>query len=183
MYQMQTLKSEQGLVHGFSTLADGNMSFVFGSPEEVIINRKNFLGKLDIRLEQCVIMRAQHSDKILHVNSKDAGKGSYTLETGVVADGLISSVKDIFIILLVADCLPIILYDKKKSLVALVHAGWMGTEKHIAELGVNKMVDEFYSDPKELLAILGPCIKKESYKFRDPAQKNCRVGSLFYMTT
>ena len=73
-------------------------------------------------------------------------------------DGLILIEKDIAIFLNFADCTPIILYDEKQNIGAVSHAGWRGTVGKISSLTVEKMVSEFNSNPKDIIAIIGPAI-------------------------
>ena len=75
MYQIKAFLKFPGLVHGFSTKADGNMSFKFGKKEEVIKNRKKFLSKLGIELNSCVALVTQHDDEITVANRSLAGRG------------------------------------------------------------------------------------------------------------
>ncbi len=148
------------------------MSFKFGDYNEVLTNRKSFLNKLEIPLNECVVISAQHSDEVVIVNKSEKGRGTTDFDSAVSVDGCICSQERIFLVLLVADCLPIIMFDKSRCVVALLHAGWKSTDRHIAELGVIKMVDEFQCNPADIVVALGPCIKKESYKFKNPVQKD-----------
>ena len=122
MYQIPQLKKFPNLVHGFSTRSEGDMSLRFGQKEKVIKNRKKFLKKLNISLSDCVVMKASHSTRIITVNFPD---------NLVVADGLMTDKKSLYLFLLIADCLPIILYDPKKEILGLVHAGWRNTNNRI----------------------------------------------------
>jgi YfiH family protein len=58
----------------------------------------------------------------------------------------------------VADCLPILLVDPRRRVVAAVHAGWRGTAQRLAEKTVGRMQLEFGCDPRRLRAAIGPGI-------------------------
>ena len=73
-------------------------------------------------------------------------------------DALILSQKNKAIFLNFADCTPIILYDKKQNIGAVSHAGWRGTAGKIAVKTVLKMVSEYNSTPKNIVALIGPAI-------------------------
>jgi hypothetical protein len=73
-------------------------------------------------------------------------------------DGLILTRNDMAIFLNFADCTPIILYDEKQNIGAISHAGWRGTAGKISSLTVEKMVSEFNSNPKDIIAVIGPAI-------------------------
>lgn len=72
------------------------------------------------------------------------------------ADGAITTEQGSLLAILTADCIPVIVADKRRHVVAAFHAGWRGTVKRIVELGVGRMRLEFGSDPKDLIAAIGP---------------------------
>jgi hypothetical protein len=63
-----------------------------------------------------------------------------------------------------ADCLPIILADRKRHAIGVFHAGWRGTVKRIAETGVGEMRKYFKSDPRNLVAAIGPGVRGCCYE-------------------
>ncbi len=73
-------------------------------------------------------------------------------------DALILTQKNLGIFLNFADCTPVILYDEKQNIGAIAHAGWRGTAQKIAPLTVEKMRVNFSSNPKNIIAIIGPAI-------------------------
>lgn len=79
-------------------------------------------------------------------------------------DGLILTNKNQAIFLNFADCTPIILYDTKQNIGAIAHAGWRGTASKIGPKTVEKMVNEFNSNKKNLTAIIGPAICGKCYE-------------------
>lgn len=77
-------------------------------------------------------------------------------------DGLILNKKNYAIYLNFADCTPVILHDKKNNISAIAHAGWRGTAQKISAKTVLKMQKLFNSNPKDIIALIGPCI---SFKY------------------
>ncbi|MBQ2611140.1 peptidoglycan editing factor PgeF [bacterium] len=75
-------------------------------------------------------------------------------------DALILTDNRIGIYLNFADCTPIVIYDKVKNIGAIAHGGWRGTAGKIAYKTVLKMVDEFHCNPKDMIALIGPCISE-----------------------
>lgn len=73
-------------------------------------------------------------------------------------DGLILTNKEQALFLNFADCTPVIIYDSKKHIAAVSHAGWRGTAGMIASKTVEKMVSEFGSKTDDLKAAIGPAI-------------------------
>ncbi len=69
-------------------------------------------------------------------------------------DSLILNRENYAIYLNFADCTPVILYDKNKNIASIAHAGWRGTAQKIAPKTVLKMD----SNPKDIIALIGPCI-------------------------
>ena len=57
-----------------------------------------------------------------------------------------------------ADCIPVLVADRRRRAVAAFHAGWRGTVKRIVENGIGRMRMEFGSRPEDLLAAIGPGI-------------------------
>ena len=71
-------------------------------------------------------------------------------------DGLISSIENSLLLMNFADCVPIILYNKKENIGGIVHAGWRGTAQKIVE----KAIKEFNTNPADIPALIGPAIGK-----------------------
>jgi purine-nucleoside/S-methyl-5'-thioadenosine phosphorylase / adenosine deaminase len=59
---------------------------------------------------------------------------------------------------LVADCTPVLVADRRSPAVAAAHAGWRGTAQGAAAAAVAKLVGEFGSQPSDLVAAIGPCL-------------------------
>ena len=82
----------------------------------------------------------------------------------VVADAVITNKKKILIGVLVADCVPILLYDSEKEVIGAVHAGWRGTAMRILPDTIRMMQESFGSSPSNILAAIGPSIRKCCYE-------------------
>jgi polyphenol oxidase len=70
----------------------------------------------------------------------------------------------------VADCVPLLLHDPVKGVVAALHAGWQGTVGNIAGKGVEAMASMFGSNPKEIRAAIGPSISQCCYEVDAPVR-------------
>lgn len=161
------------VIYAVSTLQDGNMSFLHGEKDEVIENRKRFLAKNNIPLENCVVMNVAHGDTVILVTEADRGRGVMTIEDAVSGvDALITNKKDVALFLLIADCLPVIYFDPKKEVVALAHLGWESIDKKLPQKVVGRMQEQFGSNPEDIRVTIGPGIKKSSYKVKNPKQKD-----------
>lgn len=100
-----------------------------------------------------------HDDKIVAVERRDM-----TREDLEGVDALMTDLRGFAISVRTADCVPVLLYDAKKKAVAAVHSGWKGTVKKISQKTISEMTDRYGTDPKELTAVIGPCIGPESFQ-------------------
>jgi YfiH family protein len=159
------------LVHAFSTRG-GGVSRVYGgnalnlgftshdSRAAVERNRVLFLKKLGVRKDSkswpLVTLRQVHSDLIHRVDAPP--------DAPLVGDGLVTDTPGLLVAVQTADCLPVILVDRKRRAVGAFHAGWRGTVKRIVEKGVGEMRKHFGCDPRNLVAAIGPGIQSCCYE-------------------
>jgi YfiH family protein len=83
---------------------------------------------------------------------------------GPPGDALLTDEPGILLSIRTADCLPILLVDPQRRAIAAVHAGWRGALARIAEKAVGDMRREFCSRPDDLIAVIGPSIRKCCYE-------------------
>lgn len=79
-------------------------------------------------------------------------------------DALITNEPTLGIAVLFADCVPVLVYDPEKKVVAVIHAGWRGTVAKIVEKTIEKMVAVFNCNPTNILAGIGPSISPHVYE-------------------
>jgi purine-nucleoside/S-methyl-5'-thioadenosine phosphorylase / adenosine deaminase len=167
----KSLQKFPWLVHGFSTRTGGfsdayggsalNLGFTqHDSRSAVESNRCAFLKKLgamsDGRPWPLVTLRQIHSDVIHCVTDPPRHQ--------LVGDGLVTNQPRVLLAVQTADCLPVILVDKKRRAVGVFHAGWRGTVKRIVEKGVGEMRRWFGTLPRDLKAGIGPGIHSCCYE-------------------
>lgn len=92
----------------------------------------------------------RHTDKVLVLDSDLDSK---------IADAVITNRNDILIGVQTADCVPILLYDRRKRLIGAVHAGWRGTAKEVLKKAIRTMSDKVYSSPSDISIAMGPSIR------------------------
>jgi hypothetical protein len=80
------------------------------------------------------------------------------------ADILLTDNPEVTLFMRFGDCFPILLYDPKKQAIALAHAGWRGTLLGVAAEAVASMEEQFQSNPKDLIAAIGPGICVDHYE-------------------
>lgn len=160
------------LLHGFSIRAGGvsklpaqaastkmesvlNLGFTeWDARENVLENRKRFFRSIGAGEIPAIAPRQVHSD-IVHLVSEQSLR---SLSDAPKGDALITREKGVVLAVQTADCIPILLADAKNKAVAAIHAGWRGTIQRIAAKTVGRMQMEFGTQPKHVLAALGPGI-------------------------
>ena len=73
-------------------------------------------------------------------------------------DALITNLSNVPLLIFTADCVPIAIIDKKKKAIALAHAGWRGTYDAIAKKTIEKMIENYNTNPEDLVCVIGPSI-------------------------
>ena len=121
-------------------------------------NRKIFFNKFGITPENVASGELVHGTNISTVTSENEG------ERFPSADGLITDMKNTYLSVTAADCLPVFLFDPKKGIVAVLHAGWKGLAKGIVKNAIDKFVDDFGSNPHDILAGIGPAICQKHFE-------------------
>lgn len=126
------------------------------NPINVIKNRELLAEAVHIQVSQFVYANQVHSGKVTLVTQEDIAHGAinFTPET----DALVTNLKGICLMVMVADCVPILLFDPAKKVVAAIHAGWRGTIKTIVRNTVLAMQSVYGTNPKDLIAGIGPSI-------------------------
>jgi len=75
-----------------------------------------------------------------------------------VADAVITGKSGVFIGVQVADCVPVLLFDKKQQVAGAVHAGWRGTAASILKKTIETMSERFFCSPQDIIMAIGPAI-------------------------
>lgn len=157
-FKFSNLSKFNEIIHGISTRNYGDMRSGRIPQENIVRNRKAFFYDLGISLDEVVVARLSHKTKIVMVGKEEKGRGSDDPKTAIPAtDGLITSNKDVFIMVTVADCLPILIYDPMAQIVAVLHAGWRGIIDQIIPKAIEKLKN-LGSEPENLIIGVGPAI-------------------------
>jgi copper oxidase (laccase) domain-containing protein len=164
MYSSPLFADQPGVIHGFSDAQDGNMDFRFGAHDAVLENRRRFLHGVGLSLDECV-QQQWLEDAVRVVSRQDLGHGMRDLDSRIHANAFITNQAGVGLFLCIADCLPIIIYDPRKHVVALLHAARESTNRKLSANVVDRMESEFGSDASTLLVAFGPAVRAESYIF------------------
>jgi polyphenol oxidase len=152
--RFDNLSSVGNVVHGISTRAFGSMKNADNSLN--IDNIDKFAHELGIS-EKSICMHQVHGSNVEVVND------GYVMDSKGT-DGLITNKTNTPLCVLVADCLPLLFYDKQKEIIGIGHGGRRGLEKGIIKNVVEKMKSEFGSDPSDIIVGIGPGIEKNCYE-------------------
>lgn len=118
-------------------------------PENILKNRSLFYNALTIPEKNIVLSKQTHGKEILVANVPGRHEGF---------DAIITDTNGLYAIISVADCTPVLVYDKKNNACAAIHAGWRGTEQQIVLHTLEKMKNEFGTKGENCLAFIGACI-------------------------
>jgi YfiH family protein len=117
--------------------------------ENVQKNRHRFFQTLGVKPGKLAIPIQIHGNTVVPVKAP----GIYP-----DTDGLITDVPGIFLVVQVADCLPVYLYDPIHRAIGLIHAGWRGTYQKIVMLAIQSLGSNFRSRPEDIFVFFGPSI-------------------------
>jgi YfiH family protein len=149
--------------HGdFATL---NLSFAVGDdPAHVLANRRRVAGACQADLRDFVFARQVHGRAAAIVSRADRGRGAESPGNAVAdADALVTRDPGTVLAILVADCVPIVLYDPAAQVLACVHAGWRGTVARVTQAALAAMTT-LGSTPGDVIAGIGPAIAPDRYR-------------------
>jgi YfiH family protein len=100
-----------------------------------------------------------HSNLVVQATRADADRATSSHASRPAprrADGQITAEPGFLLAVQTADCIPVLVADRRQRIVAAFHAGWRGTVKRIVETGVGRMRLDYGSRPRDLIAAIGP---------------------------
>ncbi len=122
------------------------------------------MNAVGIPIENIVMGQQVHSANVAVVRSQDKGRGAFAGDTGIPSvDALVTADEGVCLLVLVADCAPILLYDSRHHAIAAVHAGRVGAVQKIASNTIVTMTRQFGTKPEDVVAVIGPTITGENY--------------------
>ena len=149
----------EGLTHYFTTRECPIKSKEPEMQNIIEENRKMFCEELGITQENFIYPEQRHTDTVAVA---ELGKTYYP-----EADALILTNHEQAVFLNFADCTPLIAYDKKQNIGAVIHAGWKGTVGRIGTKTILKMMDDFNTDIRDVRIAIGPAISVCCYEVKE----------------
>ena len=169
MFFSKKLKKFENIKHCFFSRKNGFSEGIYESlncglgsgdkKENVLKNLELVSKKIGCKKESLITLNQKHSNEVVFFNS------NAEIKNKLDGDAIVSTVKNIGISILTADCASIFFYDPKNKIVGCSHAGWKGALNGV----INKTVEKFNalnSNNNDLIAVIGPCINKRNYKVK-----------------
>lgn len=175
LLRFDLLCREQGIEH-FSTTRVGGVSegtfasfnlgnFSDDDPVAIFENRSILARMWYKELSQFIVPHQTHGSEVFVIDEPFMSLGRAEKDELLYGiDATITPLKNIFLCVTTADCVPILLYDKKTEVIAGIHAGWRGSVARIVEKTVSRMQRVFNTDPVDIIAGIGPAISLANYE-------------------
>lgn len=162
------------VLHGISTRMGGvskgdcatmNVSFERGDSEDAVRTNYELLGAaIGFSTDSLVFSHQTHTANVRVVTEGDRGKGFLRKRDYENVDGLITNVPGLTLATFYADCVPLLFVDPVHRCIGLAHSGWRGTAEKIGKVTVDKMCENYGTDPSDVLAAIGPSICQSCYE-------------------
>jgi len=169
------LLDEKKISHGFFNRNGGKSSGIYKSlncgpgssdkKSKIKQNLRIVKNKICKKSKDIFLLNQIHSNKLIFID-----KNFKFNKKRIKADAVITNQRKIPIAVLTADCVPILLYDNKKNIIAAIHAGWKGAYRGIIKNVINFMLKKGCEE-KNIYAVIGPCIGKTNYNVKDDFKK------------
>jgi YfiH family protein len=165
LWQFESLGQENSIQHFVTDRSSHTVEKEFtlsysSSPDKTFIQQNRSLLAVAMGIENMHLHFPSqvHKTKIVNVT------GSTSKEELLETDALITNMAGTCIAVMSADCVPILLYDRKNNAVGAVHSGWRGTVARILEKTLHKMREVFGTKGEDIHAGIGPSVSQDSYE-------------------
>jgi hypothetical protein len=157
--QSKLLNRNKTLLHGFTSKKNKNLAFHVGdNPQTVLQNHKYLAKTLNYDYKKLVHMKQIHSNLIKIVDENDC------FENPPQCDALITDKKNTPLMVMVADCSPLLFFDPKKEIIAVAHVGRAGAFSNIVKSVIESFTNDFQSSTQDIQVTIGASIKECCYE-------------------
>tara|TARA_B100000470_G_C19791920_1_gene392563 strand:- start:1759 stop:2520 length:762 start_codon:yes stop_codon:yes gene_type:complete len=191
LFKSKNLSKLQKINHGFFNKNGGVSGGIYKSLNCGIgskDNKKNIKRNLKIvknkickKTKEIFLIKQIHSNKFIFINER-----SKITNRSKKVDAIITDKKNFPIAILTADCVPILIYDDKRNMIAAIHAGWKGAFNGIIK-NVLKFMFKKGCASKNITVAIGPCISRNSYEvqkdFKNKFIKKDKKNIIFFKDT
>ena len=143
-------------------------------PEDVVANRRRAAAALGLALGDLVFCSQVHGSEVAIVDRSHRGRGTLSPEDAVPGDALVTASPGVGLVVMVADCVPLVLYEPVAHVLACVHAGWRGTVARVAQAAVEAMAG-LGARPARIRGGIGPAIAASRYQVGDEVADAARA--------
>ena len=174
MIKSKILINNKNINHGFFNSIGGKSKSIYKSlncgpgSKDIASNVKKNLElvrkKINIKAKNIFLLHQIHSNKLIFIDKK------YNKKIKPKADAIITNQRYLPIAILTADCVPILICDNKKKIIAAIHAGWKGAYKDIIDRVIQFMIKK-NCKLKNMTAVIGPAISVKNYEVKDDLKK------------
>jgi YfiH family protein len=159
----------------FTSKKEGNLAFHVNDDKiKVIQNHQKLADFHSYNLEALVHMKQIHSDIVHIIDEKD------NFENPPTCDALITDKKNTPLMVMVADCTPVLFFDDTKGVIAVAHVGRQGAFKNIVKNVLNSFVSEFNSRLENIKVKIGVSICKNCYEVGQEINQEAKSLNLSY---
>jgi len=163
------------LLKKFTNKKDGNLAFHVGDNEkDVYQNHLALANKLRYELHSLVHMKQIHSNKLVLVNNE------HNFNNPPTCDALITNKKNIPLMVMVADCTPVLFYAASTHTIAVAHAGRSGAFSNIMQNVIYSFLNDFHTNASDIVVSIGPSISQESYEVGEEIYEEAKLLGLEY---
>ena len=165
MFFSKKLKKLNSIKHCFFSRKGGFSKGIYKSlncgkgskdnKKNILKNLKYVANKLKVKNNRLILMHQTHGNKVIEITKNNYRKN-------IKSDAIVTKMKGFALGVVTADCVPIIIYEREKNIIACVHAGWRGALSGIIENTIRKIKKINYNN--EIYACVGPCIGMKSYE-------------------
>ncbi len=173
--QSKLLNNFSEISHGFTTKEHSNLAFHVGDNTKCVIQNHQALSDLmKYDKTRLVHMKQIHSNLVKRVDNKDNFSNPPT------CDALITDKKKTALMVMVADCSPILFYDPKRQVIAVAHAGRAGAFLNIIQKVCDSFEQEFNSSCEDIIVSVGCSIKECCYEVGEEVYREAQGLNLEY---
>jgi len=165
-YQFEHLAAFAEINHGIFARAPGhslppfqqlNVSLAVGDDALRVEHNRRLVARC-MQAGRLVFARQVHGDSVLVVEDGTGRPSEADDPAGSVGDAMVTAQPGQFLVVTVADCQPILMYDPRRRVVANVHSGWRGSVTNVAGRTLAVMAERFGCDPADVRVGIGPSL-------------------------
>ena len=174
------------VVQAFSTRLGGvsqgiyssmNLSFTREDDDAAVHeNYRRFAAAVGFEAEDIVTSDQTHTANVRVITEEDRGNGITKPRQYTDVDGMITNVPGLVLATFYADCVPLYFVDPVHHAIGLSHSGWRGTVAKIGAVTVERMREEYGSDPGDIYSAIGPSICQDCYEVSEDVIQEFRTA-------